>query len=123
MFKELLRYLPPVGDTIIYNEPGGTYPNLLDACPPFQIDGNFGGTAAVAEMLLQTTDDKITLLPALPDAWPDGEVSGLKARGGFTVGIQWKKGKVVNYKIASKYPRTVRVSFNNKTILTTSTIN
>ena len=122
MYRELLRYLPPIGDTIIYNGPGGTYPNLLDACPPFQIDGNFGGTAAVAEMLLQSTDEEITLLPALPDAWSTGEVKGLKARGGFTVDIKWDKGKVINYKIVSKSPRKVKVSMSNKTALITSSV-
>ncbi len=115
MYRELLRYLPPVGDTIIYNGPGGTYPNLLDACPPFQIDGNFGGTAAVAEMLLQSTDDEITLLPALPTAWQNGHVKGLKARGGITVDINWENGKVINYKLVSTNPKRVKVSFNDKT--------
>ena len=115
MYRELLRYLPPIGDTIIYYGPGGTYPNLLDACPPFQIDGNFGGTAAVAEMLLQSTDDEITLLPALPTAWESGKVKGLKARGGFTIDYNWENGKVVDYKIVSKYPKKVKLSVNDKT--------
>ncbi len=91
------------------------YPNLFCAHPPFQIDGNFGGCAGIAEMLLQSHAGEIELLPALPKAWPEGSVKGLKARGQVTVDIDWKDGKVIRYRLTSPAPRDVRVRIHGTT--------
>lgn len=86
---------------------GGTYPNLFCAHPPFQIDGNFGGAAGIAEMLLQSHDGCIEVLPARPDAWPDGEYRGLKARGDVTVDCRWREGRVRSVTLCSGSDQTI----------------
>ncbi|MBW4889228.1 glycoside hydrolase family 95 protein [Mucilaginibacter sp. HMF5004] len=88
---------------------GGTYPNLFDAHPPFQIDGNFGGSAGMTEMLLQSHAGSLELLPALPDAWPSGNISGIKARGNFTVAINWHNSKLTKAIISSNNGGICRV--------------
>ena len=105
-----------------YSKGGGTYPNLFDAHPPFQIDGNFGGTAGVCEMLMQSHCNlqfdnlqfTIELLPACPEAWKDGKVSGLCARGGYEVSFEWKGGYVRNCEIKAKTNSTVTLVYNGQ---------
>lgn len=113
---EILRQLlkPAYAQNTTYQGAGaGTYPNLFCAHPPFQIDGNFGGSAGIAEMLIQSHDGVIHLLPALPSAWKDGQVKGLKARGNYTVDFTWKDGQVMDYNIRGKKGEEVKVRIND----------
>lgn len=122
IYQKLLTPIAPRGvrkeDWKGWHKGGGTYPNLFDAHPPFQIDGNFGGTAGVCEMLMQSTltngQATIELLPACPEQWQDGAISGLCARGGYEVSFEWKDGKVRGCSIKAKKAGTLTLKYNGQ---------
>jgi alpha-L-fucosidase 2 len=117
MYRELLKYVQPDGERLNYQGGGGTYPNLLDAHPPFQIDGNFGGAAAVAEMLIQSSEGEIRLLPALPTAWSEGKVKGICARGGFEIEMAWDKNELAKIIISSKQGGSTMLRYKTRQLI------
>ena len=115
LYRELLNYVKPTGLEFNYSDGGGTYPNLFDAHPPFQIDGNFGGAAGVLEMIIQSAEKSIHLLPAIPDSWTQGSISGVKARGGFELSFDWENKQVKNLSVFSKTGGKTVIHCNNNT--------
>jgi alpha-L-fucosidase 2 len=99
---------------------GGSYPNLFDAHPPFQIDGNFGGAAGIVEMLMQSHLDAIDILPALPDGIPEGHIRGIRARGAFELEFKWSAGKLTSLKISSNAGSPVKIRYNGKVFSSTT---
>jgi alpha-L-fucosidase 2 len=113
LIKDQLTLVDPIKP----GHDGGTYPNFFDAHPPFQIDGNFGCTAGIAEMLLQCHDGAVHFLPALPDEWKNGDITGLRTYGGFEVSFSWKDAKVHKIEIKSTMGGNCRLRVPNKITL------
>ncbi len=111
LFQRLLKPTATQGTEM--SSGGGTYPNLLCAHPPFQLDGNMGGNAGMAEMLLQSHTSTIELLPALPNAWKNGHIQGLKARGGFEIAMEWKEGKLAEATVQCTSIGTCTLKYKN----------
>lgn len=119
LFREIMK--PTRKTNINYGAGGGVYPNLLSAGPPFQIDGNFGAGAGIAEMLIQSHEGFIHFIPAIPDAWKaEGAVKGMKARGNITVDFAWKNGVITSYKLTSPNQQKIKVMLNGKLITVTT---
>ena len=115
LLNQLLKYTSQ--SNTVYSTGGGTYPNFFDAHPPFQIDGNFGGTAGMAEMLLQSHLGEVHLLPALPDIWKEGRVKGLKARGNYEVSISWKNHQLTTAVVIAKMGGPCKIRTSNPVLI------
>ncbi|WP_339756367.1 glycoside hydrolase family 95 protein [Algoriphagus aquimarinus] len=115
-YKLLHSLLSPAEEPLRKND-GGSYPNLFDAHPPFQIDGNFGGAAGILEMIVQSHLDKIELLPALPDALPEGKIRGIRARGGFELDITWSNGQLTELIVYSKAGEDLKIQYQDAKVI------